>query len=81
MFGPDAPYEIAGDVGGAVFPCGTTLRDDGDTLNIYYGAADTSICLATASVAHLLDWLDRDGSDFTGVAGQPAERTEFGASP
>ena len=33
------------------------LGADGDTLAIYYGAADTSVCLATASLSALLDWL------------------------
>ena len=31
---------------------------DGDTLNIYYGAADCAIALARASVRSLLVWLD-----------------------
>jgi predicted GH43/DUF377 family glycosyl hydrolase len=31
---------------------------DGDTLNIYYGAADCAIALARASVRSLLDWLE-----------------------
>ena len=60
IFGPDAPYERVGDVGNVVFPCGVTLADDGDTLRLYYGAADTSIALATGSVNALLTWL----SDF-----------------
>ena len=59
VFGPDAPYERAGDVSDVVFPCGWTLDDDGDLLRIYYGAADTSICLATASLREVLGWLDR----------------------
>ncbi len=50
VFGPEAPYELHGDVGNVVFPCGTTLGDDGDTLHVYYGAADTSIGVATASL-------------------------------
>jgi predicted GH43/DUF377 family glycosyl hydrolase len=59
IFGPREPYELSGDVPAVVFPCGWTLADDGDTLRLYYGAADTSICLATASLAALLDWLER----------------------
>jgi predicted GH43/DUF377 family glycosyl hydrolase len=59
VFGPRAPYELTGDVPGVVFPCGWTLGDDGDTVRMYYGAADTSICVATGSLAALLDWLDR----------------------
>ena len=35
IFGPEAPYEIQGDVGYVAFPCGPTLGPDGDTLNLY----------------------------------------------
>jgi predicted GH43/DUF377 family glycosyl hydrolase len=35
---------------------------DGDTLNIYYGAADCSIALARASVRSLLGWLDANST-------------------
>lgn len=59
IFGPDAPYERSGDVNDVVFPCGWLLDDDGDTLQVYYGAADTSMCVATASLAALLAWLGR----------------------
>ncbi len=57
IFGPDAPYERTGDVSQVVFSCGWLLLDDGDTLRIYYGAADTSVCVATASLTVLLRWL------------------------
>jgi predicted GH43/DUF377 family glycosyl hydrolase len=55
VFGPQEPYERTGDVADAVFPCGWIL--DGDAIRMYYGAADTSIALATASLNELLDWL------------------------
>lgn len=58
IFGPEEPYERHGDVDNVVFPCGYTLAPDGDTLSLYYGAADTSIALATGSVRALLEWLD-----------------------
>jgi predicted GH43/DUF377 family glycosyl hydrolase len=61
VFGPEAPYEQHGDVGYVVFPCGATVAPDGDTLHLYYGAADTSIALATGSVRALLEWLDQHG--------------------
>ncbi|MHC4064522.1 MAG: glycoside hydrolase family 130 protein [Planctomycetota bacterium] len=57
IFGPEADYERTGDVGDVVFPCGHTVGDDGDTVNLYYGAADTCIALATGSVREMLDWL------------------------
>ncbi len=62
IFGPEAPYEKMGDVAYVTFPCGTTVGPDGDTLNLYYGAADTCIALATGSIRGMLEWLDRHGS-------------------
>ena len=59
IFGPEADYEREGDVNNVVFACGYTVGDDGDTLHLYYGGADTFICLATASIREMLDWLDR----------------------
>jgi predicted GH43/DUF377 family glycosyl hydrolase len=66
IFGPETTYEREGDVNNVVFPCGFSVDDDGDSLNIYYGAADNSIALATASIRTLLDWLHEDTleSDF-----------------
>jgi predicted GH43/DUF377 family glycosyl hydrolase len=61
IFGPEADYERHGDVDDVVFPCGYTKDPDGDTLNIYYGAADCSIALARTSVRTLLEWLDVHG--------------------
>lgn len=63
VFGPEQAYERRGDVDNVVFPCGYTLAPDGDTLRLYYGAADTSIALATGSVSEILDWLDEHGGD------------------
>jgi predicted GH43/DUF377 family glycosyl hydrolase len=61
IFGPEEPYERLGDVGYVVFPCGATLAPDGDTLRLYYGAADSSIALATGSVKNILAWLFAHG--------------------
>ena len=57
VLGPQEPYEINGDVDNVIFPCGYTLAADGDTLRLYYGAADTSIAMATGSVKMMLAWL------------------------
>jgi predicted GH43/DUF377 family glycosyl hydrolase len=57
IFGPEAEYERHGDVGNVVFPCGYTIGSDDDTIYLYYGAADTSIALATGSKRRLLSWL------------------------
>jgi predicted GH43/DUF377 family glycosyl hydrolase len=60
IFGPLQPYERLGDVGDVVFPTGFTVGEDNDTLSIYYGAADTSIGMASASIKELLAWLKRN---------------------
>src|SRR3954451_4854378 len=65
IFGPEAPYERAGDVGNVAFPCGYTVGADGDSINLYYGAADTSIALATGTIRQLLSWLDAHGASTT----------------
>ena len=67
MFGPEAPYERVGDVRDVVFPCGQTIGADGDTINLYYGAADSSVALATASIRCLLAWLDANSSAGSGT--------------
>jgi predicted GH43/DUF377 family glycosyl hydrolase len=58
VFGPETDYERDGDVKDVVFPCGQTIGLDGDTINLYYGASDSSIALATGSIRGLLAWLD-----------------------
>ncbi len=68
MFGPETSYERAGDVGDVVFPCGQTIGDDGDTIHLYYGAADSCMALATGSVRALLAWLDSNSSAGDGSA-------------
>lgn len=54
IFGPEETYERRGDVDNVVFPCGTTIAPDGDTVRLYYGAADTSIGMATGSIQAML---------------------------
>jgi len=61
IFGPETEYERKGDVRDVVFPCGYTMAPDKDTINLYYGAADSSIALARASVQSLLAWLKANG--------------------
>jgi predicted GH43/DUF377 family glycosyl hydrolase len=63
LLAPSEPYERCGDVGNVVFPCGWTLVDD--EIRIYYGAADTSIALATGRLSELLDWLEEHDSGET----------------
>ncbi len=61
IFGPEADYECEGDVANVTFPTGCTVAPDGDTLRVYYGAADTCVALATGSVRQILRWLGEHG--------------------
>ena len=54
LLAPEAPYEVSGGFRNQViFPGGMILEDDGE-VKIYYGAADTVECLASAHVDDLL---------------------------
>ncbi len=57
VMGPKAEYEFLGDVPGVVFPTGAVLEKEKNELRIYYGAADTYVCLATADLNEVLDYL------------------------
>jgi predicted GH43/DUF377 family glycosyl hydrolase len=66
ILAPETSYERTGDVGDVIFPCGYTIADDQDTLRLYYGAADTSIALATGSIRQMLNWLEESGGPADG---------------
>jgi beta-1,4-mannooligosaccharide/beta-1,4-mannosyl-N-acetylglucosamine phosphorylase len=53
ILSPEADYEVNGFRGSVVFPCGMILEDSGE-VKLYYGAADTSVALATAHVDDLV---------------------------
>jgi predicted GH43/DUF377 family glycosyl hydrolase len=55
VFEPVEEYEKKGEIANVVFSCGAVVR--GDTVFLYYGAADSVIGVATASLAHMLDAL------------------------
>jgi predicted GH43/DUF377 family glycosyl hydrolase len=55
ILAPDATYERTGDVPNVVFPCGLVHDSGSDEVRLYYGAADSSICVATARLHDLLD--------------------------
>jgi len=74
VLGPEEPYELTGDVANVVFPCGVVLDEAGSEVRMYYGAADTSIALATAKVADLLDWLRMEAAPFS-TAGHVADQS------
>lgn len=60
---PTENYELSGYLPNIVFPSGATV--DKDTLNIYYGAADTTCCVAQVSLSDLLSTIrDKTSKDY-----------------
>jgi predicted GH43/DUF377 family glycosyl hydrolase len=57
VLGPRAPYERVGDVDDVVFPSGAVVHKETDQLNLYYGAADCTVAVATAQLSSTLDYI------------------------
>ncbi len=57
VFGPQESYEKEGDVRDIVFSCGWVLDEKAEKIRMYYGAADTCIAFATASLKEVLDYI------------------------
>ena len=51
---PEEPFELTGYVHNVVFTCGAIPEDDG-TVKIYWGAADSVMCMGTAKIDDLVD--------------------------
>ena len=52
LLSPEEDYERIGDASNVVFSCGGIVRNG--KLWMYYGAADSSICLATVAISEIL---------------------------
>jgi beta-1,4-mannooligosaccharide/beta-1,4-mannosyl-N-acetylglucosamine phosphorylase len=59
LLAPHEAYEQVGDVPNVVFPCAALVDRDNDRLTIYYGAADTVVCLAHGRLSEVLATLRR----------------------
>ena len=57
VLGPREVYERVGDVGGVIFPTGVTVNKETDKVNLYYGAADCKVAVATANMSEILDYI------------------------
>ncbi|MHA2103207.1 MAG: glycoside hydrolase family 130 protein [Candidatus Hodarchaeales archaeon] len=51
---PEDPWEVTGYVHNVVFTCGAILEDDG-TIKLYWGGADTVMCVGVAKVDELVN--------------------------
>ena len=54
---PEAEWERVGHVPNVCFPCGQVVL--GDTLHVYYGGADSVVCVATCGFKELIDHVMR----------------------
>ena len=54
---PQVPYEQVGDVPNVVFPCAALVDRDADRLTVYYGAADTAVCLAHGHLSEVVGFV------------------------
>jgi len=57
VLGPRESYERIGDVGGVIFPTGATVTKETNQLNLYYGAADCTVAVATAKLSECIDYI------------------------
>jgi predicted GH43/DUF377 family glycosyl hydrolase len=57
VLGPRDDYETHGDVPNVVFPTGLIHDEESRSLRLYYGAGDSVIAMATASMDEVLDYL------------------------
>jgi len=57
ILGPKAEYERIGDVSDVVFPSGATVNENSGKLYLYYGAADSTVAVATAKLSDIMDYI------------------------
>ena len=57
---PQESYELSGYVPNIIFPSGAILNKD--TLSIFYGAADTSVCMAHVNLTDLVSTISKEKS-------------------
>jgi predicted GH43/DUF377 family glycosyl hydrolase len=57
LLGPHAYYERIGDVNGVIFPSGITIHKELNRINLYYGAADCTVAVATAVLSDIMDYI------------------------
>ena len=87
ILAPEEPYELAGYVSDVIFPTGALV--DKDKLSIYYGAADTTTCVAFLSLKDLIssmyietkdDWYFKRGMTNPIISPKPENKWESTAT-
>jgi len=54
LLSPQVAYEQVGDVPNVVFPCAALVDEPADRLTVYYGGADTVVCMAHGHLSEVL---------------------------
>jgi beta-1,4-mannooligosaccharide/beta-1,4-mannosyl-N-acetylglucosamine phosphorylase len=62
LLGPSEMYERVGDTSNVVFPCAALCDAPSGRIAIYYGGADTVVCLAFAYIDDVVDFI-KDNSE------------------
>ncbi|HEX7491210.1 MAG TPA: glycoside hydrolase family 130 protein [Candidatus Limnocylindrales bacterium] len=61
LISPQVTYEQVGDVPNVVFPCAALLDRPTGRLTVYYGGADTVVCLAHGYISEVIEHAKRQG--------------------
>jgi beta-1,4-mannooligosaccharide/beta-1,4-mannosyl-N-acetylglucosamine phosphorylase len=61
LLSPQVGYEQVGDVPNVVFPCAALVDRTADRLTIYYGAADTVVCMAHGRLSEVVGFAKAGG--------------------
>ncbi len=87
ILAPEESYELSGYISNVIFPTGTLLEKD--KLSIYYGAADTTTCVAYVSLKDLIgsmyietkdDWYFKRGLTNPIISPKPENKWEATAT-
>ncbi|MCP4640664.1 MAG: glycosidase [bacterium] len=63
ILSPREEYERLGDVPNLVFSCGATIEEN-DEIRIYYGAANSCICVGTTKLSRVIEACHDSGKEF-----------------
>ncbi len=72
---PEENYEISGYINNVIFPTGALL--DKDKLSVYYGAADTTVCVAHVSLYDLIETMNSGKENDWGFKRNPSNPIIF----
>ena len=62
LLAPWETYECVGDVPNVAFPCAALTDADTGRITIYYGAADTVVCMAHTYADELIEYIKKNSS-------------------